>query len=113
MRRGNSHVFFFEGKKKHKKLKLELQNSFTTGNDKYPRKIQGTLMILDKYTKYIVRQHTNSEGMSFTQRAGSGNKHLPPYDKKNWKNLQCFRCLQRVQPASHCTKKFPIITVKE
>ena len=38
-------------------------------------------MLLDKYTKYNVRQYTTPEGTSFTQRGGASNKQLPPYDK--------------------------------
>ena len=63
------------------KLKVELQNDFTAGYDCYPNNRQGTLMLLDKYTKSSVRKHTTSEGIPFSKRGGDSNKQLTPYDK--------------------------------
>ena len=48
-----------------------------------------------------MRQQAASEGTAFAQRGGDRN---PMYDKKYWVNMQCFRCLQKVRPSSHCTK---------
>ena len=49
-------------------------------------------------------QYTTSEGTTFAQRGGDSNKQLPTYDKKYWENMQCFICLQKGHPGSHCTK---------
>ena len=62
-------------------------------------------MILDIYTKSSVRQQTTSEGTIFDQMDEAINKHIPPYDKKYWGNMQCFRCLQKGCLALHFTKK--------
>ena len=48
-------------------------------------------------------QQTSSEGTSFDKRGGDSNKQKPPYDKKYWDNMQCFRCLQKDYLSSHCT----------
>ena len=72
-------IFIQESGNKHNKSKVDLQNDFTTGEERYPKNRQENLMILDKYTKSGLIQNTNSEGTSFAQRGGASNKKLPPY----------------------------------
>ena len=43
---------------KIKKLKVDLQNDFTTGYGRYPKIRQGYLIILQTYNKSIVIQQT-------------------------------------------------------
>jgi hypothetical protein len=69
-----SYVFLRQSGKQHNKLKVDLQNDFTTGDDRYPKNRQSTLHLLDKYSKsIIVSPMTSSEGMSFAQKGGKGN----------------------------------------
>ena len=42
-------------------------------------------MILNKYTKFSVRQYTKSERTSFAERVVDINKQLSLYDKNYWK----------------------------
>ena len=71
---------------------------------RYHNNRQGTLMVIDKYTKSSVSHHTTSEVGTFDQSDGDSNKHIPQYDLKYWNNMQCFRCLHKGLPALHCTK---------
>ena len=100
-----SYIFLWKSGKQHNKFKVDLQNDVTTGYERYSKKIQGTLMLLDKYTKSSVSQQTTSEGTPFSERGGASNKQLPPYDKKYWENMKCLRCFNKDHPASHFTKE--------
>ena len=51
-------------------LKLDLQNDFTTGDNRYPNNRKQTLVLLYKYTKSSVIQQTTSEGTAFYQSGG-------------------------------------------
>ena len=53
------------------KLKVDLQNDFTTRNNHYPKTRHQTLHLLDKYSKSALSKSTNSEGASFAQGGGS------------------------------------------
>jgi len=69
-----SYVFLRQSGKQHNKLKVDLQNDFTTGDDRYPKNRQATLHLLDKYTKSTtVAIATTSEGTAFTQQVGKGD----------------------------------------
>ena len=39
-------MFLRKGGNQHNKLEVDLQNYFTTGNDRYPKKIHVNLMLL-------------------------------------------------------------------
>jgi hypothetical protein len=66
-----SYVFLRQSGTPHNKLKVDLQNDFTTGDDHYPKNRQATLHVLDKYSKsIIVSPTTSSEGTSFAQKGG-------------------------------------------
>ena len=89
-----SYIFLWKSGKQHNKLKLDFQNNFTTGDDRYPNNRQQTLMLPEKYTKYCVIQQTVSEGTSFDQRGGDRNKQLPSYDKnigRIWNASDAYR----------------------
>ena len=60
-------------------------------------------MLIDKYTKSSMSQHTNQEEMWLSQRGGDRNKSLPPYNKKYWENIQCFIFLHKGHPVLHFT----------
>jgi hypothetical protein len=100
-----SYAFLCQSGAQHAKLKVDLQNDFTTGDNHYPKTRQQTLHPLDKYSKIAVTKPTNSEGASFAQRGGNGNdKKKVPFDKAYWKGKTCFKCNGKDHPASHCTK---------
>jgi hypothetical protein len=100
---------------KHGDLKVDLQNDFTTGDNRYPKNRQQTLYLLDKYSKTVVPKVTQSEGTSFSQRSGrgTGRSHngngkgheSSTYDKKYWKDTECYKCHKMGHPATHCGKK--------
>jgi hypothetical protein len=46
-----SYVLMRQSGKQHDKLREDLQNDFTKGNDRYPKNRQQTLHLLDKYSK--------------------------------------------------------------
>jgi hypothetical protein len=99
-----SYVFLRQSGKQHNKLKVDLQNDFTTGDDRYPKNRQATLHLLDKYSKSVVAQAPISEGTAFAQRATRVDKQ-DTYDKSYWKDKECFNCHSKGHPSSHCPNK--------
>jgi hypothetical protein len=79
----------------HGNLKVDLQNDFTTGDNRYPKNRQQTLHLLDKYSKTVIPKVTQSKGTSFAQKGGRGGGRSytgngkghdsGTYDKKYWK----------------------------
>jgi hypothetical protein len=63
--RSVSYAFLRESGTKHGNLKMDLQNDFTTGDNRYPKNRKQTLHLLDKYSKTVVVKLTHSEGTSF------------------------------------------------
>jgi hypothetical protein len=97
------YVFLRQSGPQHAKLKVDLQNDFTTGDNHYPKTRQQTLHILDKYSKTAVIISTNSKGASFAQRRGaSANRKKESFDKAYWKGKTCYKCNGKDHPASHC-----------
>jgi hypothetical protein len=60
-----SYDFLCQSGTQHGNLKVDLQNYFTTGDNRYPKNHQQTLHILDKYSKTVVAKVTHCEGTSF------------------------------------------------
>ena len=109
-----SYCFLRKSGKQHSKLRVDLQDKFTTGQDNYPATRQEVLHLLDKYTKNVVTKTPASEGTSFAQKGGTGekkkkdkdkDKKKAPYDKAAWKNRSCYICGEEGHPASHCPDK--------
>jgi hypothetical protein len=118
-----SYVFLRQSGLQHAKLKVDLQNDFTTGDNHYPKTRQQTLHLLDKYSKSVVNKPSQSEGGSFVQGGGGDNrkknnndgssfvqggggdnrKKKETFDKAYWKDKTCYRCDGKGHPASHCT----------
>jgi hypothetical protein len=46
----------------HANLKVDLQNVYTTGDNRYPKNRQQTLHLLDKYSETTVSKANQSEG---------------------------------------------------
>jgi hypothetical protein len=100
----------------HGNLKVDLQNDFTTGDNRHPKNRQKTLHLLDKYSKTVVAKVTHSEGTSLTQKGGRGGgnqsssvngkgRDFSTYDKKYWNDKECYKCHKKGHPATHCPKK--------
>jgi hypothetical protein len=64
-----SYAFLRQSGTQHGSLKVDLQNDFTTGDSHYPKNLQQTLYLLDKYRKAVVAKVTHSEGTSLHRRA--------------------------------------------
>jgi hypothetical protein len=76
-----SYVFLCQSGKQYAKLKVDLQNDFTTCNDWYPKNRQSTLCILDKYSKTVIIPMTTAKGTPFAQRGGRDENSDKTYDK--------------------------------
>jgi hypothetical protein len=110
------YAFLRQSGTQHSNLKSDLQNDFTTGDNGYPKNCQRTLDLLDKYSKTVVAKVTHSEGTSFAQKGGRGGGNQSSsgngkchdsstYDKKYWKDKECYKCHKKGHPATHCPKK--------
>ena len=84
----------------HRKLKVDLKNYFTTGNNLYPKSRPQTLHILDKYSKIAAPKMPASKGSLVSQRdVNNGNRGRDgrkkrgmddkTYDRKYWKDKEC------------------------
>jgi hypothetical protein len=110
-----SYDFLLQSGIQHGNLKVNLQNDFTTGDNRYPKNRQQTLHLLDKYIKTVIPKVTQSEGTSFAQKGGRGNGRSyngngkghdsSTYDKKYWKDKEYTKCHKMGHPATHCRKK--------
>jgi hypothetical protein len=102
-----SFVFLRQSGKQHNELKVDLQNDFTTGDDRYPKNRQSTLHLLDKCSKStIVTTTPTSEGTALAQRGdGNANKTVSDKDKKHWKDKKCYHCGKTGHPSTHCQHK--------
>jgi hypothetical protein len=65
-------AFLKQSGAQHANLKVDLQNDYTTGDNRYPKNRQQTLHLLDKYSKTTVSKANQSEGSSFAQKGGKG-----------------------------------------
>jgi hypothetical protein len=93
---------------------MDLQNDYTTGDNRYPKNRQQTLHLPDKYSKTIMPQGTQSEGASFAQKAGrnktsksegrngSSSVKSNTYDREYWKDKKFFKCDEPGNPSTHC-----------
>jgi hypothetical protein len=68
-----SYAFLRQSGIQHGNLKVDLQNDFTTGDNRYPKNSQQTLHLLDKYSNTVFPRVTQSEGTSFAQKGGRGS----------------------------------------
>jgi hypothetical protein len=110
-----SYAFLRQSGIQHGNLKVDLQNDFTTGYNRYPKNRQQTLYFLDKYSKNVVPKVTQSECTSFAQKCGRGSgrsyngkgkgHESSTHDKKYWKDNECYKCHKMGHPATHCGKK--------
>ena len=107
-----SYAFLRQSGTQHENLKVDLQNDFTAGDNRYPKNRQNNLHLLDKYSKTVVQRTTQYEGTAFVQggrghicrrgrnnRDGRGNKD---FDKEYWKYKECFNCNKKGHPSTSC-----------
>lgn len=105
-----AYVFLKQSAKQHSTLKMDLQNDFTTGDNRYPKNRQQTLHLLDKYSKAQAPKTTESEGASFAQSGKKGKRssnqsNNQDYDQEHWKDKKCYNCNKKGHPASHCPEQ--------
>jgi hypothetical protein len=109
-----SYAFLRQSGNQHGNLKVDLQNDFTTGDNRYPKNRQKILHFLDKYSNTAIAKVTQYEGTSFAQssgrgggcggRSGNGKSH-DNFDKEYWKDKTCYKCEKNRRPANKCPKK--------
>jgi hypothetical protein len=109
-----SHAFLRKSGNQHGNLKVDLQNDFTSGDNRYPKNHQKTLHLLYKYSNTAVAKVTQSEGTSFAQmsgrgggrsgRSGKGKRH-DNFDKEYWKDKNCYTCDKKGHPVNKRPKK--------
>jgi hypothetical protein len=110
-----SYGFLRQSGTQHGNLKVDLQNDFTTGDNRYPKNCQQTLHILDKYSKTVVAKLTHSGGTSFAQKGGIGGgnrssngngkgRDSSTYDKKYCKDKECYKYHKKGHTSTHCPK---------
>jgi hypothetical protein len=103
-----SYVFLRQNGKQHNKSKVDLQNDFTTGDDRYPKNQQSTLHLLDKYSKTAVVSTTpGSEGTASAQqgdgRQGKGDSNsTKDYHTVYWADKKCYNCNKNGHPSTSC-----------
>ena len=83
------YAFLRKGGSQHVNLKVDLQNDFTTGNNRYPKNPQQTLHLLDNYRNTAVKRMTQSKGTAFVQgsrghRGGRGRDNRGRRGNKNF-----------------------------
>ena len=77
------------------------------GTDKYPTSVQAALELLDQYTTNPKKKVVTSQGSSFAQGSGGNRNRQSTYDKKYWKDKECFKCGEKGHPASACNTGNP------
>jgi hypothetical protein len=110
-----SYAFLQQSGIQHGNLKVDLQKDFTTGENRYPKNCQQTLHVLDNYSKTVIPKVTQSECTYFAQKGGRGSGRRyngngkchdsSTYDKKYWKDNECYKYHKMGNPATHCGKK--------
>jgi hypothetical protein len=92
-----SYAFLLQSGTQQGNLTVDLQNNFTTGDNRYPKNRQQTLHLLDKYSKNGVAKVTHYEGTLFAQKGGRGGGNRSSigngkghdsstFDKNYWKD---------------------------
>jgi hypothetical protein len=96
-----AYAFLRQSGAQHANLKMDLQNDYTTGDNRYPKNHQQTLHLLDRYSMTVVPEAAQSEGASFAQKGGrqahkksskgnpSASGKVQAFDKEYWKDEEC------------------------
>ena len=103
-----AYVLLRQSGKQHQKLREDLKNDFTTGDDRYPKNRQMTLHLLENYSKTAVHMPIPQEGTSFAQKGGKGKGKgvgMSDKDKAYWKDKECYGCGAKGHPANRCPEK--------
>ena len=80
-----TYILLKQSAKTSEKLRTNLSNDYTNGENKYPTSCQETLHYLEKHNKSVVRAPTAKEGSLFAQRKGNGN---PDTSEKNIRKIR-------------------------
>jgi hypothetical protein len=107
-------AFLRQSGAQHTNLKMDLQNDYTTEDNRYQKNRQQTLQLLDRYSKSVVPEAAQSEGASFAQKRGrqahpksskgnpSASGKVQAFDKEYWKDTTCLKCNTTGHPATQC-----------
>ena len=98
-----AYIFLKQSAKTSEKLRTNLSDDYTTGENKYPMSRQATLQYLEKRSNSVVRAPIAQEGSPFAQRKSNGNPDT--LKKKYWKDKEFYKCGDKLHPTSHCKTK--------
>jgi hypothetical protein len=85
---------------------VDLQNDFTTGDNRYPKNRQQNVHLLDKYSKTGCTSFAQKRGRGGGRGGRSGNRNSHDnFDKEYWKDKTCYTCEKKGHPANKCPKK--------
>ena len=98
-----TYIFLKQSASTNEKLRTNLSDNYTTGENKYPTSRQSTLHYLEKHSKSVVRAPIAQEGSSFAQRKGNGNPDT--FNFFYWKDKECYKCGDKGNPESHFKTK--------
>ena len=81
--------FLRQSGKQHNKLTTNIQNNFTTGNDRYPKTCRATIHLLDKYSKSLIVIQTTYEVDEFYQKSVNMDQcgDMNTYDKNTGRKM--------------------------
>ena len=82
-----TYIFLKQSANTSEKLRTNLSDDYTTGENKYPTSCQATLHYLEKHRNSVVREPIAQEGSLFAQSKGNGNSDT--FYKKYWKDKEC------------------------
>jgi hypothetical protein len=104
------------------KLKEDLENAYTQGNDKYPSDLTDAYKLLTNWKQdprnhiQVVRRNENTADLAFTNVAAEGNDELSEQlsfanlgrnnpNNTNHPGIQCYHCQQMGHYADGCTNE--------
>jgi hypothetical protein len=97
-----AYAFLRQSGAQHAHLKMDLQNDYTTGDNRYPKNHQQTLYLLDKYSKTTGLHTTLSEG---ARRLLKRREEGQPANSIQAKPKPMTKSIGRIRNVSNATRR--------